>query len=160
MRRPRADIRAPLLDRLIDQEPLKSFERMPRRTLTWREYTDSVRRDLMWLLNTRSSFPEEELQSRDLSVIDYGLPDFGGRYGASSDDRRRLCRTLTRTIQAFEPRLDEVYVGAEPVPGDQKRLQVTVQGMLSVDKTSREPVSFSLILDSRPDRFVFHEWNE
>jgi type VI secretion system lysozyme-like protein len=148
------------LDRLIDREPLASFERIPKRTVTEREYAEAVRRDLVWLLNTRSAFPEKAMQGRELTVIDYGLPDFGRAYGASYDDRRRLGKVLARTIEAFEPRLREVRVTVEPDPAQQKRLQVVVEGELVLDKTRREPVSFPLILDSRPGRFMFHEWHE
>ena len=144
----------------MDVEPLRSHERVPKRTLTLTEYKESVRRDLLWLLNTRTSFPVQELDARDLSVIDYGIPDFGKYYTANRDDQQRMRTTLRRFIEAFEPRLREVEVFITPVPGEYKRLQVVLEGMLVLDRIGREPVSFPLLLDLQQGRYAFHEWIE
>jgi type VI secretion system protein ImpF len=47
-----------VLDRLLDDEPKKREEVQPTAAQTVRQLKDALRRDLEWLLNTRS-YPEE-----------------------------------------------------------------------------------------------------
>jgi type VI secretion system protein ImpF len=158
MRRPKSDIRAPLLDRLVDTDPRRSSERIPKRTLTYREYKESVRRDLLWLLNTRTPYPARRLRDRELTVTEYGVPDFGERFAVSPDDRRHVGGELERFVRAFEPRLQEPRVFIREVPGHPKLLRVVFEGMLVLDRQTREPVAFPLVLDTEEDRYRPDEW--
>ncbi len=103
---------------------------------------ESVARELRRLLNTRSNLP---LDSRggELSVIDYGLPDFSSLSALSGDDRERLSALVTRAVAAFEPRLRGVRVTAERLLSNDRALILRLDAMLVVGEHS-EPVSFSL----------------
>ena len=113
---------------------------------------ESVARELRRLLNTRSNLP---LDSRggELSVIDYGLPDFSSLSALSGDDRERLSALVTRAVAAFEPRLRDVRVTAER-PSDARAKDERPRSndralILRLDATlvvgeHPEPVSFSL----------------
>ena len=103
---------------------------------------ESVARELRRLLNTRSNLP---LDSRggELSVIDYGLPDFSSLSALSGDDRERLSSLVARSVAAFEPRLRDVRVTAERLRLNDRALILRLDAMLVVGEYS-EPVSFSL----------------
>ncbi len=136
--------RASLLDRLMDDMPDRSRELRPLRTQSRKKLRESLRRDLLWLLNTRASLPAAVFDDADLTVIDYGIPDFGSYAAASSDDQLRLTRRLTRAVSAFEPRLRNIRVYAEPVRPNEKTIALTIEAMMVVEDV-REPVSFRTV---------------
>lgn len=103
---------------------------------------DSVGRELVRLLNTRSS-PHP---SRPLSVPDYGLPDWSSSYAADVDDRLRLARTIEAAVRAFEPRLGAPRAEVFADPDGMRRLRVHVSGRLWTDGAAW-PVEYGLALD-------------
>ena len=82
--------KASIIDRLIVEEPESGRESVPLRTFGWEEFKESVRRDLEWLLNTRCSDPRSLLDKRELTVLDYGVPDFGDYFITGTADQQRL----------------------------------------------------------------------
>lgn len=142
------EVRTPLFDRLVDRSPKLRHEVRPARTLDRRGFRESVRRELERLLNTRCPFPAHRLADRPRSVIDYGLPELTGFSANRVEDRERLAELIRRTIEAFEPRLAEVRVRLEPVPGDFLSLTGQVEAMLTFDGVS-EPVSFETSVETR-----------
>lgn len=138
--------RASLIDRLIDEAPKRTREPVPLRTLSRKRLRESVRRDLSWLFNTRTPLPGEIFDKTELTVIDFGIPDFGRFQLLSGDDRMLLERRLKRAIEAFEPRLRHVRVRVEPQHLNEKALSVLVQADLVVENV-REPVSFRTLYD-------------
>src|ERR1051325_9804857 len=54
------------------------------------ELKQSVARELARLLNTRAAWPLSEREGREMSVLDYGLPDFSPLSALSGDDQARL----------------------------------------------------------------------
>jgi type VI secretion system protein ImpF len=149
------EVRAPLFDRLVDRDPRLRREVRPLRTLDRRGLRESVRRELELLFNTRCPFPAHRLAGRDLSVIDYGIPDFSAFSPRSFEDRERLADLLRRAVEAFEPRLARVQVRIEPVPGDDLALQGSIAALLLTEPVP-EPVSFETVLQMKEGKVEVH----
>ena len=149
-------VRASLVDRLVDHQPNIRRERRPLRTLNRKQLYASVRRDLTWLLNTRTSLPASRFDKGDLTVIDYGMPDFGTYFTASEPDRERLVRRMIRAISSFEPRLKKVGVSIEPVRVNEKTLTIVIDAIIVVD-TVRVPVSFLTVYQDRTGSMDIYE---
>ena len=135
--------RIPLFERLTDLHPNERTERTPLRIFTLEQLGDSVRREVVRLLNTRCL-----ARDRNGSVLDYGLPDFSWMSAASVDDRRLLADTIARKVAAFEPRLMQVRVTLDRDPSDPRRLAGSIDALL-VTESVREPVSFPLLMDAK-----------
>ena len=133
--------RASLIDRLVDVNPRVSREARPLRTLNRDELKTAIARDLTWLFNTRSPHPHRHYDQRELTVIDYGIPDFGAMWTDSPDDRTLLVQRLERAVAAFEPRLDQVRVEVVTDRINEKRLRVQIAAVMPWEGL-REPVSF------------------
>ncbi len=138
-------VRAPLFDRLVDLDPKSKAEVHPVRSLDRAGLRESVRRELERLLNTRISIPARELEGRELTVIDYGIPDFSTYSDANQMDWKRLEEVLARVIQAFEPRLREVRVRVESYRSQSQRLRARIDAMLVAERVA-EPVSFPAVI--------------
>lgn len=137
-------LRASLIDRLVDETPRRRREARPLRTQRIEELRAAVRRDLSWLMNTRTPLPGPEYDRRELTVIDYGIPDFGGVSPESPSDRRRMAGRIARAIAAFEPRLQAVRVTIAPRMRGERALSARIEAMLVVE-TVREPVAFETV---------------
>jgi type VI secretion system protein ImpF len=148
--------RASLIDRLVDYQPAIRRERRPLRTLNRKQLREAVRRDLTWLLNTRTSLPASRFDRGNLTVIDYGMPDFGTYFIASEPDRERLVRRVIRAITAFEPRLQKVGVSIHPVQRNEKNLKIVIDAVIVVD-TVRTPVSFLTVFQDRAGTMEIYE---
>lgn len=131
--------RVPLLARLVDARPDEMSENPPVRMLDAAGLQNSVADELRRLLNTRRATGRET----DLTVLDYGIPDWTGLYANNSDDRLRIERGIVRAILAFEPRLREPQAKVEPIPDQDQILQVYLYGKLHNDKEAW-PVLFSI----------------
>src|ERR1700733_10082570 len=97
-----------LLDRLTDFEPRNSREVQPPEWEQFREYKNSVARDLTNLLNTRHSendIPEDFPSTRE-SVAAYGTQDFT----TAPMNREAIRRAIERSVRLYEPRLSRVLV--------------------------------------------------
>ncbi len=139
----------PLFDRLVDGEPERRYEERPLRVLTGPELVESVERELNRLLNTRGSRRSVKLPPDQRTVLDYGLPDFSGRFSGSEVDRQWLAEQVVETIRAFEPRLHEPV--AEVLPRDPSSgaegVRLEIGGEVR-QGTFMEPVSFPLTIES------------
>ncbi|MEW5773753.1 MAG: type VI secretion system baseplate subunit TssE [Thermodesulfobacteriota bacterium] len=153
MRKTPTDVRAPLLDRLVDEDPRRASETVPKRALTRRQYRESVRRDLVWLLNTRAPIPSRFARGEELTVLDFGIPDFGDIFTANRRDWSRLARAVERALAAFEPRLANPAVEVAEQPGDIRRLDVVIRATLLAER-DREPFSFPLVYDLEREAFT------
>lgn len=105
---------------------------------------ESVRRELVRLLNTRSSAGIDS-RGGEMSVLDYGLPDFTSLSALSGDDRARLAAAVAQAIAAFEPRLRDVRVTAEGLRSNDRALILRLDALLVVGDHA-EPVSFPLLV--------------
>ncbi|MFP4032785.1 MAG: type VI secretion system baseplate subunit TssE [Desulfococcaceae bacterium] len=148
--------RASLVDRLVDRDPLRPGEARPLRMLNRRNFKASLRRDLSWLLNTRSPLPGSEFDAAELTVVDFGIPDFGAMSPANPEDRTLMARRLTRAVQAFEPRLDRVRFLVEAAAADVRRMVATLEADMLVGRI-REPVSFRTVFHAGTGDWEVHD---
>ena len=139
----------PLFDRLVDLAPEEKREATSWRRLGRDETKDSVARELAHLFDARRAETLEIASERsDLTVLDYGIPDYGNRAPADSMSRRLYERAIQRAIVAFEPRLIGPDVELEPVPGRPSMLRARITGVLATGDIV-EPVSFEIDLGVR-----------
>ena len=148
--------RASLIDRLVDLDPRSYGEARPLRSLNRDQLKESIRRNLGWLLNTRTSFPADLIDKRDLTVIDYGIPDFNHYSPQDPADQTLLARRITRSISSFEPRLQKVKVIVEPEMENEKSLRIRIDAVMSVESVT-EPVSFQTVFQSKTGTWELHE---
>jgi len=137
-------LRVPLFDRLVDDAPEVRKEHAPLRIYGRADLFASIARDLSRLLNARNSVPANTAQ---LTVLDYGIPDFS--HIASSDEfaLRTLAETIRQAIQHFEPRLEEVVVAFERDPRSTVQLLASISGKVRLS-THTEPITFSVLHQS------------
>ena len=143
--------RASLLDRLIDAAPLQRREPRPLRTMDRPDIRAAIARDLGWLLNTRTPLTAEEFEARELTVIDYGVPDFGKGSPASVRDQKLRANLTEKAIRVFEPRLRDVKVSITTDMDSERSLRMTIEAVMVGDDLA-EPVSFETIYDAETDR--------
>jgi type VI secretion system protein ImpF len=101
-----------VLDRLLDDEPQSGRDAPKSRNQILRELKTSVCRDLENLLNTRwrcVSWPPD-LDQLDVSLVNYGIPDFTGRNMSLDEERQKLREVIEQVIRRFEPRFKSVNV--------------------------------------------------
>jgi len=114
-----------------------------------RDLKAAVRRDLEWLLNTRSIAvpPREALHEVRASVYTYGLADITSISADDPKGRARLRSMIEQAIAAFEPRLSAAEV-SEITSGSREARQIrfSIQAILRLDP-SPERVSFDTVLD-------------
>lgn len=98
----------PLFDRLgLD---LGNFEGINKNYLTPFGVEQSVMLELNRLSTTRSKLTFNEYIKNDLTVLDYGLPDFTG-YSVQNNDQRMAVKTaISKAIETFEPRLKKINI--------------------------------------------------
>ena len=109
---------------------------------------ESIRQNLEWLLNSRTRLTREEFEREELTVSDYGIPDFATYSPKSLEDQKAIGRYIRRAIAAFEPRLREVTVDVLPEMKDEKNLRVIIIHAVMAEANIREPVMFKTILQS------------
>ena len=143
--RAEAGARAPLFDRFLEEGSDYGY-RGPLRVYSVEMLRESVHRELDRLLNSRSPTPPEELERREWTVIDYGLPDYTGWFTRSGTSQARLARLIERTIRAFEPRMVDPSVTVEPREGSDRSLEITIRGSLRVGMVL-EPIAFPLMIE-------------
>jgi len=136
-----------VLDRLLDFEPDVSREAPKSRSKSLRDLKISVRRDLEWLLNSRSFAEDidERLEEVKKSVVVYGLPDITGISAKSHIEQKRLSDALENAIKIFEPRFLNLKVTLEPVNNIDRMLKFRIEAQLNVEPTP-EPIAFDTVL--------------
>ena len=139
----------PLFDRLVDLTLDEKREVPSWRRLSRDETKESVARELAHLFDARRPEPLEVAAERtDLTVLDYGIPDYGNRSPADAFSRRLYERAIQRAIAAFEPRLIGPEVELEIVSGRPSMLRALITGVLATGDIV-EPVSFEIDLGAR-----------
>lgn len=142
--------RALLFERLIDMEPGqregKPFILHDRNGLM-----RSVATELERLLSTRLSVPPHELDKRQRSTLDYGIPDGAAVSPADPQGCLVLAAQIQATIIAFEPRLQDPLVELRPLPARGNALIANISAHLVIDGLL-EPVSFAIPLGAGDER--------
>ena len=98
----------PLFDRLgLDKE---KYDGISNNFLTPDGVEQSILFELNKLATTRSRLTFKKFVDNDLTVLDYGLPDFTG-FSAQNDEHRRLVKSaIKKAVEHYEPRLRDVNV--------------------------------------------------
>jgi len=99
-----------LLDRLTDEEPLKTEEGRNQRVISLPRYKRGVLRDLEWLFNASAHLPEEGRERfclEDYPQAFRSVINFGTRQlcGLIAPNMLELERQMIEAIQLFEPRI-------------------------------------------------------
>lgn len=138
-----------ILDRLIDLEPDKQQELPKSRNQVLRELKTSVCRDLENLLNTRwrcVSWPPD-LEDLDVSLVNYGIPDFTGASMSQASERNDLRHIIEQVIRKYEPRFKSVKVTLVPNEDQFDRtLRFRIDALLYAEPAP-EPVVFDSQLE-------------
>jgi type VI secretion system protein ImpF len=148
-----------ILDRLLDFEPKLSQESPKTRLRSLREFKQSVKRDLEWLLNSRCHLEEDiKNTSQELykSVLAYGLPDFTGVGIRSNVEQARLTKAVEEAIKTYEPRLSNLKVTLEPFSDVDKTIKFRIEAQLNVEPAP-EPVVFDTVLQLGTGSFEVKE---
>jgi type VI secretion system protein ImpF len=101
---------APLLDRLLGPDEGSSFEP----NLDSIGLKNSLVREMAQLFSTKSRLSLAQYLSSELTVLDYGLPDFTALSPDSPNDTTLMAEVLTKCLENFEPRLSMVLVDVRP----------------------------------------------
>lgn len=127
------------------------------------QVVESVRANIECLLNSRLSVPdnyvlrevdEESLDLLNRSLVNFGVVDFQSLNMGDPLMEKRFCDSVKRSIERFEPRLDNVEV--EMVTEKKERLiNAQVRGELVVEPF--EDIRFESALSADARSFtVFH----
>lgn len=144
-----------VLDRLLDDDPGNSREPPKRRHQVLRELKQSVRRDLENLLNTRwrcISWPPD-MDQLDLSLVNYGIPDFTGIRFASANARDDLRKIIETVVRRQEPRFKRITVA---LVADRDALDRTLRFRIDAllhAEPAPEPVVFDTTLETTTGDF-------
>jgi len=137
-------LRPSVLDRLLDNDPNKLDNPEKDQHQQLKELRNSVRRDLINLLNTRIRIikPEEEYEELNLSLLNYGLPDLATINISNTMKRKSFTEDLEALLIEFEPRFKSVSVNY-------------LENMDSLDRTLRFRIDATLYADPSPEVVIF-----
>jgi type VI secretion system protein ImpF len=114
-----------------------------------------VRRDLENLLNTRwrcVAWPPN-LEELDLSLVNYGIPDFTGANMATATNREELRKIIQQVLEKFEPRFKSVRVElVQPGERADRQLNFRIDAVLYAEPAP-EPVVFDSQLEPASANF-------
>jgi type VI secretion system protein ImpF len=122
-----------LFDRLAGHDADARATRRPTRAADMEACKQSITRDLIALLNTRTSMPDLALapqQDRSASVVNYGLMDFAGLCMTSDTDQQKICTAVRQAIERHEPRLHNIVVLLTPKKGAINRVEFMIAAEL------------------------------
>jgi type VI secretion system protein ImpF len=136
-----------LLDRLIDDDPQSPISSPKTYGAVVADIKNNIRRDLEALLNTRiyrRTLPEK-LTELEMSVVNYGLPDFSFVQLGSEEGKNKFRFQVQNIIQKYEPRFRRVLVELEQIGEEYERtLYLKISAVLMM-----EPDPIPLLFDSR-----------
>jgi type VI secretion system protein ImpF len=149
------NLKASLLDRLVDHEPGISHEPVRFRFASIGQIKASVVRDLENLLNTKRQImlPPVAYKEINNSLFVYGLRDFTSQNPRSPAVRQRLRRDIEKTIARFETRLRNVTVQLDTPTRKERNLRFRISGLLVVEPLA-EPVTFDTYFDVSRGEYV------
>lgn len=89
--------------------------------------------------------PDSRRQSQN-SILSYGTRDFSTHNPSTSVARELIRLEIQRLLFCFEPRLTEVVVRVDDLPGAGRTLQFRVEGVLLIEPRP-SPVTFCTCFD-------------
>lgn len=147
--------RALLFERLVDDQ------RAPRHSHTTRvldktALQESVRYEIERLLNSRCPVSMQLIGEGERTVVNYGIPDFSALSPRNTHDQKLLVEIITQTINAFEPRLQNVRITTDRFEENESALQIKIEAMLVIG-TVYEPVCFPVMVRAKANEWKVHE---
>jgi len=143
-----------LLTRLLDDDPTAAADAPKSWSDDLHDFRESVRSDIEDLLNSRQSclvWPKwlSELQ---VSLVNYGIPDFTG-YDISSPDRREeFRRTVEEVVRNFEPRLIGIAVSLVTIDDFTRSVRFRISALIQADHAP-EAIVFDSVVDTATRMF-------
>ncbi len=113
----------------------------------------SVECELQRLLNSRSRIGLSGFTQANLTVCDYGIPDYTALSARSESDRVQIAAAIAYAIQHFEPRLHNVTVTPWGAANGITIALFQIDGDLPVANTVRR-VRFTLAAETLPAEIV------
>lgn len=157
MLKTRSQVNVPIaqsvIDRLMNEDPKFKSDVPQTAIVSLRQFKNGLRRDLEWLLNTRSIAdpPAEEFKNLNRSVYVYGFPDLSAFSTANPKDRERLHRAIQSVVRLFERRIGDARVVLLDDDDSSHTLRFRIEGMLRIEPM--EPVSFDTVLQLSSGRY-------
>ena len=144
-----------VLDRLLDFEPRSKNEAPISASRSVAELKQAVRRDLEWLLNSRTyiSAPDEKSGEIRKSVVAYGIPDFTGVNVRNKNDMKDLRIAVEKAIKRFEPRFLDVKLVVDDLENNDRMIRFRIEAFLNMEPAP-EPVTFDTVLELGSGDFV------
>ena len=146
-----------LLDRLTDDAPSSRQESRSERVLSIQRLRQCVLRDLAWLLNSHSLLDEDDIRNWPevaKSVVNFGMPHFGGRT-ASSVDVNELTSRLREVIWHFEPRIIRETLKVSATLDDNRMDNKTLSFQIEGDMWA-QPIPLHLYMKTEVDLETGH----
>jgi len=149
------NLRASVLDRLVDENPGVSYEPVQYQLTGVEQIKAAVVRDLENLLNTRRTvdLPEEGFSELSRSLYIYGIGDFTSQNPKSLSVQKQLKADVEKTIELFEPRLRDVRVKLEADSDSVQSVRFRINALLVMEPEA-EPVSFDTYFDVNRGEYV------
>ena len=132
-----------LVDRLTDTDQWPET-----RSASIAMYSDSMKRDLEWLLNTRKPvIPElENYPATAASVLNYGLPDLHSFDGSAGKEHNALTVALEKCIRIYEPRIVQPRVFLTRTDLLSRSLRFHIEGQITYENMEEE-IKFDTVLE-------------
>jgi type VI secretion system protein ImpF len=121
---------APFFDRLLGPDGGSNFE--PK--LDSVGLKESLAREMAQLFSTKSRLTLDEYQGTDLTVLDYGLPDFTALSPSSEKDTTMMAEVVSKCLEKFEPRLSMVHVTVKPVTSKTTTTHASVVAAVTIGR--------------------------
>lgn len=111
---------------------------------TMKEVKAAIRRDLENLLNSRRRFElgARKLDAKDLTIVNYGIPDFTGASFSTEDEQELLVKEIRKIILAYEKRFKSIKI-------------VERKGLDSMDRTVRFRIEAELRVEPAVEPLIF-----
>ena len=147
---------ASVLERVLDERPDLRHDPVRNRAQTLLTLRNAVRRDLEALLNcrVRCISPPENLDELQVSLVEYGVPDFLSANAGSDEAREGFRRAVERAIRRFEPRFKTVKVELAEDPAQIDRsLRLRIHALMYAEPAP-EHISFDMQHDPATNLFT------
>ncbi|MDR2766145.1 MAG: type VI secretion system baseplate subunit TssE [Holosporaceae bacterium] len=139
----------PLFEKLTDEDPEASFERIPKRVSTVDELKQIIGEDLSRLLNTR--VPSLWRNVCEITTpFSYGVNVTAPTSAESVFEIQELEARINYVIRQFEPRLLNAQAHVASSGGDPSILFVNIEALMKMEDL-RIPLSFPVVIGTLND---------
>lgn len=94
----------------------------------------SLAREMGHLFSTKSRLTVSEYLAHELTVLDYGLPDFTALSTSSQNDMTLAAEVLTKSLEKYESRLSMVLVTIKPDAAIKTAAHATVMAAVTIGR--------------------------